>query len=64
MVRTCVPWSMIAVFRAAFQNGGGNSCRSVTYRLHQMLAAVISEVATAKVAALAKTGMSFFGQAI
>ena len=26
MAMTCVPWGMIAVFRAVFQNGGYNSC--------------------------------------
>ena len=64
MVRTCVPWSMITVFQIVFQNGGGNSCRPVTCRLHQMLTAAISEAATAKATALTKTGMSFPGQAI
>ena len=63
MVRTCVLWSIITVFQTVFQNGGGNSCRSVTCGLHPMLAAAISEAATAKATALAKTGMSFPGQA-
>ena len=26
MAMSCVPWGMIAVFRAVFQNGGYNSC--------------------------------------
>ena len=63
MVRTCVPWSVITVFQIAFQNGGGNSCRSVACRLHLMLAAAIPEAATAKATALTKTDMSFPGQA-
>ena len=63
MVMTCMPWSMITVFQIVFQNGGGNSCRPVACRLHQMLAAAISEAATAKATALAKTGMPFSGQA-
>ena len=63
MARMCVPWSMITVFQIVFQNGGGNLCRPVACRLHQTLAAAISEAATAKATALAKTGMSFPGQA-
>ena len=63
MVMTCVPWSMIAVFQIVFQNGGGNLCRPVACRLHQMLAAAISEAATAKATALTKTGMTLPGQA-
>ena len=63
MVRMCVPWNMITVFQIVFQNGGGNLCRPVACRLHQMLTAAISETATAKVTALTKTGMSFPGQA-
>ena len=63
MVMTCVPWSMITVFQIVFQNGGDNLCRLVTCRLHQMLAAAISEAATAKATALTKIGMSFPGQA-
>ena len=62
-VMTCVPWSMITVFQIVFQNGGGNLCRPAACRLHQMLTAAISEAATAKITALAKTGMSFPGQA-
>ena len=64
MVRTCVPWSMITVFQIVFQNGGGNLYKPVACRLHQTLAAAISEAATAKATALTKTGMSFPGQAI
>ena len=63
MVRMCVHWSMITVFQIVFQNGGGNLCRPVACSLHQMLAAAISEAATAKATALTKTGMSFPGQA-
>ena len=63
IVRTCMPWSMITVFQIVFQNGGGNSCRSVACRLHQMLAAAISEATPAKATALTKTDMSFPGQA-
>ena len=63
IVRTCMPRSMITVFQIIFQNGGGNLCRPVAYSLHQMLAAAISEAATAKATALAKTGMFFPGQA-
>ena len=63
MVRMCVPWSMITVFQIVFQNGGGNLCRPVACRLHQMLTAAISEAATAKATALTKTGMFFPGQA-
>ena len=63
MVRMCVPWSMITVFQIVFQNGDGNLYRPVACRLHQMLAAAISEAATVKATALTKTGMSFFGQA-
>ena len=63
IVRTCMPWSMITVFQIVFQNGGCNSCRSVAFRLHQTLAAAISEAATAKATALTKTDMSFPGQA-
>ena len=62
IVRTCMPWSMITVFQIIFQNGGGNSCRPVACRLHQMLAAAISEATTAKATALTKTGTSFPGQ--
>ena len=63
IVRTCMPWSVITVFQIVFQNGGGNSCRSVACRLHQTLATAISEAATAKATALTKTGMFFLGQA-
>ena len=63
IVRICMPWSMITVFQIVFQNGGGNSCRPVACRLHQMLTAAISEAATAKATALTKTGMFFPGQA-
>ena len=63
MVKMCVPWSMITVFQIVFQNGGDNLCRPVACSLHQMLAATISEAATAKATALAKTGMFFPGPA-
>ncbi len=63
MVRTCVPWSMITVFQVVFQNGGSNSCRPVACCLHQMLAAAMSDTATAKATALTKTDMSFSEQA-
>ena len=48
------PWSMIATFQTVFQNGGGNLCKLVACRLHQMLTAAISEAATAKATGLAK----------
>ena len=63
MVRTCVPWSMITVFQAVFQNDGGNSCRPVACRSHQMPVAAMPDAATAKVMASAETSMFFPGQA-
>ena len=63
IVMTCVPWSMITVFQAVFQNDDSRSCRAVACRLHQMHVAAIFEAVTVKATALTKTDTSFFGQA-